>query len=317
MTRVEVASKGTESIGHISSGVQKLIAAKGDWKQILGGTLDLVNALSVFLPPPVSSLTTMVSEIYNLFLGGGSPDTATLIQKEFEKQTAMIMDQFDRIRFYITKALDLQTLEEMKVLAQGVLTDLSTKLMFVDSFRDESMSEDLAREIKNEIQTFHHNTDISRFRLTFDEYCKDFFSNYYVYATNTDLKTQDQDCLFLAYTYVMIEVTGKSVMTSMINKLAASGSEYLDDLNKGFLTVQQFKEESTKNWLWKLFQGKGHVICAAFRFDTSMWSDSDQQELALLYIGSIDADLKAYIEKFDCQGSAGAGNGNMSKKSIG
>ena len=307
MTSVELVSKGSESFGHISIGVQKLMSAKGDWKQILSGTLDLVNALSVFLPPPVSSLTTSISEIYNLFLGGGSPDTASIIQKEFEKQTALILDQFERIRSYITKALDLQTLEEMKVLAQGVLADLSIKLMFVDSFRDETMSEDLAREIKNEIQTFRHNTETTRFKLTFDEYCKDFFSNYYVYATNTDLKERDKECLFLAYTMVMIEVTGKSVMTSMINKLSASGAMYLKELNKGFLTVQQFKEESTKNWLWKLFKGRGHVLCAAFRFDTSMWSDSDQKDLALLYIGSIDTDLRSYIENYNCQGSADAG----------
>ena len=95
------------------------------------------------------------------------------------------------------------------------LADLSAKMIFVDSFRDVAMTEDLAREIKNEVQVFQHSTDIATFRLTFDYYCDDLFTKYGVYDTNTDLEERDRSCLYLAYTYVMIQVSAKSVMTSM------------------------------------------------------------------------------------------------------
>ena len=162
------------------------------------------------------------------------------------------------------------------------------------------MTEDLAREIKNEVQVFQHNTDITTFRLTFDEYCDDLFSKYGVYDTNTDLEERDRSCLYLAYTYVMIEVSSKSVMTSMINKLTSSGAEYLSDLTTGFLKVQEYQLEVDRLWLWNIFQDKGEFICAAFRYDSSMWSDESEKEYALLYLSAIDTELKAYIEDFTC-----------------
>ena len=111
-------SKGTEAVGYVASAVQTFINADGDVKQIISGVLDLVSALSVFLPPPASVITGLVSSIANMFLGGGSTDTATLIEEEFAKQTEVILDQFEKLKDYINNALDDQTLDEMKILAQ-------------------------------------------------------------------------------------------------------------------------------------------------------------------------------------------------------
>ena len=173
-------------------------------------------------------------------------------------------------------------------------------MVFVDSFRDVSMTGDLAREIKNEIETFQHNTDIATFRYTFNEYCDDLFTNYGVYAVNTDLKVRDYKCLYLAYTYTMIEVNAKSVMISMINKLTSSGEEYLSDLSNGFFQVQDYLLETDKKWLRSIFEGKGNFICAAYRHDSAMWADENERHESLVYIGSIDAKLKKDIEDYDC-----------------
>ena len=162
------------------------------------------------------------------------------------------------------------------------------------------MTEDLAREIKNEIQVFQHSTDITTFRLTFDYYCVDLFLKYGVYDTNEDLLDKDRGCLYLAYTYVMIQVSSKSVMTSMINKLTSSGAEYLSDLITGFLNVQEYQLEADRIWLWDIFRGKQQFICAAFRHDTQMWSDESEKEYSLLYLGAIDTGLQAYLEDYPC-----------------
>ena len=169
------------------------------------------------------------------------------------------------------------------------------------------MTEDLAREIKNEIQVFQHSTDIATFRLTFNTFCDEMFTAYGVYDVNTDLQERDYTCIYLAYTYVMIQSTAKSVMTSMINKLESSGSSYLTDLNAGFLAVQEYQLDVDKTWLWSLFEDKGAFICAAFRYDSSMWTETDEKDYALMYIGAIDPDLKTYIEEYDCSGESAAG----------
>ena len=162
------------------------------------------------------------------------------------------------------------------------------------------MNEDLAREIQREVQAFEHNTDTNRIRLTFTQYCGNIFSHFHVYDTNTDKEDKDKNCLFLMYTYLMMHVTSKSVMTSMVNKLEASGADYQTDVTEGFLKVQAFREETTVNWLYKIFDGNSDLICGAFHFDTTMWPGTNDKDISLMYIGAIDADLKEYIINFDC-----------------
>ena len=118
MTSVVALSKGSEAVGHLTSAIQKFKESKGDAKKIASGCLDLVNTLSTFLPPPASEVTQLISSIANMFLGGGSPDTATLIKDEFARQTEVILDQFEKLKDFITTELDLQTIDEMKVQAQ-------------------------------------------------------------------------------------------------------------------------------------------------------------------------------------------------------
>ena len=102
------------------------------------------------------------------------------------------------------------------------------------------------------------------------------------------------------YVYLMVEETGKSVMTSMINKLASSGTEYLDDMGYAFLQVQEYRMDTAKTWLTEHFTDNSQLICSAFRFDNAMWNSEEEKEYALLYIGAIDLEMKTYIEDFYC-----------------
>ena len=302
MTGVELVTKASVSINAITSAIDTFIKADGDYKAITSGTLNLVNAIAVFLPPPISAVTEILSGVADFFLngGGGTTDTATLIQNGFEEQAELIVEQFNRMKQWTGQALDSQTLEEMTFLAQGVLATLSSKLLFLNSFRDEKMTEDLARDIKNEIQVFEHSTDITRLRLVFNSYCGDIFQAYGTYATNTDKQERDKACLFMLYVYVMLEMTGKSVLTGMITKLTASGTDYLTEMGYAFLKVQEYRTEATKTWLNNHFKDNSVLICAAFRYDSTMWESEQEKDYALIYIGAIDPDLKQYIEDFHC-----------------
>ena len=117
MTTVDNFSKASDTAGHLASGINTLIESSGDTMQIISGCLDMASALTTFLPPPVSTITSTVSGIFNMFLGGGSTDTATAISAEIQKQTDIITNKIESLKGYFDLALDKQTLEEMKFLA--------------------------------------------------------------------------------------------------------------------------------------------------------------------------------------------------------
>lgn len=183
-----------------------------------------------------------------------------------------------------------------------MLADLSYKMVFVDSFRNATMTENLAREIKNEIYAFRHNADVATFRLTFNEFCSEAFYQYGTYDFNPQAENKDKLCLYLAYSYVMIAVTQKSVMSNMITKLASSGSDYLSDLTNGFHEVQEVQSETDITWLRSVFEGEGAggFICGAFRYDTDSWAVPEEKQYALIYIKTIDSYTKTLIDEYDC-----------------
>ena len=125
MTSVDLVSKSATALGGMATGINTIVSANGEWKQIVTGVLEIVDALAVFLPPPASSVTSAISSIAALFLGGGSTDTNALIQSEFEKQTELILDEFTAMKNYLDEALDIQFVEEMYILAQVLYFSLS------------------------------------------------------------------------------------------------------------------------------------------------------------------------------------------------
>ena len=164
------------------------------------------------------------------------------------------------------------------------------------------MTENLAREIKNEIQAFQHNADVATFRLTFNEFCSEAFYLYGTYDFNPQAEEKDKLCLYLAYSYVMIAVQQKSVLSNMVTKLASSGSDYLSDLTNGFYEVEEVQSETDITWLRSVFEGEGAggFICGAFRYDDSPWAAADEKEYALIYINTLDPYTKTLIDDYDC-----------------
>ena len=94
--------------------------------------------------------------------------------------------------------------------------------MFVDTFRDHKMTEQLALQIKNEIRIFQHSTQINTFKLTFNSYCDSMFTAYGVYDSNKDLQQRDYSCIYLAYTYVTIQSTAKAIVTTLLYQISVA-----------------------------------------------------------------------------------------------
>ena len=63
-------------------------------------------------------ITGTISMIANMFLGGGSTDTAALIQNEFAKQSKLILDSFANLEKAVSELLERQTITEMYLLSE-------------------------------------------------------------------------------------------------------------------------------------------------------------------------------------------------------
>ena len=86
--------KASNAVGQIAGSVEKF--KKGGTWDVMGGILDVGNAISNFLPPPASILTSTVSSIFELIVGG-APSTEDVVKKEFEKQKKYMEQKFTEI----------------------------------------------------------------------------------------------------------------------------------------------------------------------------------------------------------------------------
>ena len=78
---------------------------KGGAMDVVGGILDISNAIAQFLPPPASTITGALSSVFQLF-GGRPPSTEDVIKKGFEKQKKWMETKFGELD---TKLTNLET----------------------------------------------------------------------------------------------------------------------------------------------------------------------------------------------------------------
>ena len=88
--------KGLNAVSGVLSAIGKFTS--NDPLQYVSGALDLVNEISVFLPPPASMVTSAISGIFSIFgLGGSDPsnqDVINSIQNGFKEQKSFISEEF-------------------------------------------------------------------------------------------------------------------------------------------------------------------------------------------------------------------------------
>ena len=64
-----------------------------------------------------------------------------------------------------------QSMANLLRTAQGILSDLNTKLVFLRTYDGMELSNDQVLEIRDELNVFQHGNTIAEFLFAFQEYC--------------------------------------------------------------------------------------------------------------------------------------------------
>ena len=161
-----------------------------------------------------------------------------------------------------------------------------------------TVSAEIASEIRDEINVFQHGADIAEIRLTFEEKCtegSDRFKDVLAYGDNKD-RIQDEQCVFIPYVYLTIEKMRKTILTRMINLIAATE---LRVLAEGYLKIQEERDARVNKWAQDVLNQKD-FICAAFHFDQSLWKSDLNRKEVTNYLKIVNKDFEAEIEEMQC-----------------
>ena len=161
-----------------------------------------------------------------------------------------------------------------------------------------TVSAEIASEIRDEINVFQHGADIAELRLTFEEKCtegSDRFKDVLAYGDNKD-RVQDENCVFIPYVYLTIEKMRKTILTRMINLIAATE---LRVLAGGYLKIQEERDNRVNKWIQDVFRNEDFV-CAAFHFDRSLWKSDVYIKEVLDYLRMVNKDFEGEIEEMQC-----------------
>ena len=97
---------------------------EGNTIATISGTLDIVVGISEFLPPPASDFTQMISTLFDMFSGGGTPSLKSVILDEFENLKIFIVRELADLRSQIKTIVEKSAMDNLLRIAQGILSDL-------------------------------------------------------------------------------------------------------------------------------------------------------------------------------------------------
>ena len=149
-------------------GIQKI--KTGEPLDIASGVVDLVSGIANFLPPPASIVTGSISSVFALF--SGTPSVSDVVKEEFDSLKTFITDGLEEQKTYIKHAIELSQIDEMIRISQAVLDTLTLKMNFLNAFSDTNVTSLVTSQIRDEMDVFGSISDISLFRITYDDLCK-------------------------------------------------------------------------------------------------------------------------------------------------
>ena len=161
-------AKGTEALAGITSGILKITT--GDPMQIASGVVDFVSVIANFMPPPASFITGGISQIFSLF--STTPSVQSVIKEEFKSLKKFITEGLEALKEYTKHIIELSQIDEMIRMSQSVMTELTMKLQFLSVFYEKEITTDISSEIRDELDMLSMQSDITVFKITYDDLCK-------------------------------------------------------------------------------------------------------------------------------------------------
>lgn len=248
MSNMQKLDKASKAVTNIASAVPKLTS--GEPEQIISGALDIVTAVSNFLPPPASVITGTITGIFNSLFGIGGPTVNQMIMDEFAAQNKFIKTSFKKLHKKLDENFDkqLETLKkeqlkdaalEMKNNQAAFQQLIREQLTFLKPLFDDNIDSDTMLYIGTQINMFQGSVQATKSTLFLEENCK----------------TEDPDiiniCMAIFYQYVSTERIRDIVLAKLMSvyRRASIDSRIIE----GQLEVQSERRRKSKffieDWL--------------------------------------------------------------------
>ena len=285
--------KASNAVGQIAGSVEKF--KKGGTWDVMGGILDVGNAISNFLPPPASILTSTVSSIFELIVGG-APSTEDVVKEEFEKQKKYMEQKFTEINknlgkleqniAKLEKSIKTNTQQQLacqseveEVLdmtkntrgigytADGILDEIKEKDKFIIAQLGQPPTETAIEDIINSLDIpFKHFVKKSYIKKFVRKRCKGRAEAEIVEA-----------CQVLAYSSLAISLEEEKLIDRLVSFIGSSTRQLHAGLIISLVGYKENVEEKARSFLKEIFTSADK---ADFFYLSCALSDSSLVKLA-------------------------------------
>ena len=318
MANTDKLSRSAEGTGLVLSAVSKFASVDGMSDldaalTITSGVLDVMTAVSAFMPPPISTITPIISGIFGMFLPGPPPapslaaikglftEQQTFITNEFEKQNDFITEEFEKftqeLKDFNENLFSKEFLRETKTDALALLDQIKEQYDYIlpqaNVILTEAEALDLDQHVSSMASTFHS----ARAKHAFTDRCPDAFLEY----DNTDEAVNTRKlCALLLETYFSIEKFRDITLSQLVVILEKSP---LRNLVSGYLMIMEDRKIVMKTFVNEyLVRGEDPentaLFCPLFQpceisySEYCPWSSDSQREGIQDYLTFISPETK-------------------------
>ena len=250
-------------------------------------------------------------EKQNKFIAGKFEDQKRFINDEFSQQTGLLLDQTDRDRELLVNIKemaeeefqqvknDLKTqIEELKdflvkekidklfSLVKGVLEEIKTKHIFLDSFHGKNINENLAISISIQLNVLE-SKEIVFLKEEIKRIC-----------LNTELMKckkivlPKKMCTNILYTYFTIKQFQDITILALINLLVNTDQKQSIE---GYLDVYHDRKEKFEKWVFQEMVSNTKIACPLFKTRPYYWQSQKHLLGVLGYLDHLDPKVKQGI----------------------
>ena len=318
MANTDMLSRSAEGTGLVLNAVSKFASVDGMSDldaalTITSGVLDVMTAVSAFMPPPISTITPIISGIFGMFLPGPPPapslaaikglftEQQTFITNEFEKQNDFITEEFEKftqeLKDFNENLFSKEFLRETKTDALALLDQIKEQYDYIlpqaNVILTEAEALDLDQHVSSMASTFHS----ARAKHAFTDRCPDAFLEY----DNTDEAVNTRKlCALLLETYFSIEKFRDITLSQLVVILEKSP---LRNLVSGYLMIMEDRKIVMKTFVNEyLVRGEDPentaLFCPLFQpceisySEYCPWSSDSQREGIQDYLTFISPETK-------------------------
>ena len=312
------------AIGTIKGAVEKF--EKGGTMDVVGGMLEISNAVSQFLPPPASMVTGAVSSIFNIF-GGGPPSTEDIVMEEFRKQTEWMDEKFTELDRslkdlkrhisnqiqVIQRMLDKQTeqigelmdqrdeknrqLEVVKDTkekcreAKGMWREIKTKRNFILPLGDQDLDGSVVQTLSDPNYILTQNIG-QRFIV------KDFVRTECKGSQSPKVELMDA-CLSLAFVSLMVDFEQEKLIDQTLTIIVNTKQS---DMTQSYIIEKETLKSEAKSFLKLIFLSVSEADFCGLSTKGKAKLDPEQKQQLISYAEHLEPGLGAKLDENDACG---------------